>query len=138
MDDSIAYPSHVGGREEQAHFALDLMRLMSAESSSLSVLVQEAATAARRRAAGLAADALFAAEEGGDEEQPSPADADAGDEDEAERQYRLELGRELQARALFQPCSSCNLHTPVLCPLASQELSIAAAQSQLTCMQHDR
>ena len=73
--------------------------------------MQEAATAARRRASGLAADALFAAEEGGEEAQPSPADADAGDEDDAERQYRLELGRELQVRAPSLLCSNCSLHT---------------------------
>ncbi len=102
-----------------------------AQSVMCSVAVQEAATAARRRAAGLAADALFAAEEGGEEEQPSPADADAGEEDEAERQYRLELGRELQARARLLLCSSCNLHTPVLCPLA-----VSALRSSNTIATH--
>jgi len=99
-----------------------------------SVAVQEAATAARQRAAGLAADALFAAEEGGEEEQPSPADADAGDEDEAERQYRLELGRELQARARSWLGSGCNLTTAVL--LLCQ-LCIAALQLQQPSMQHE-
>jgi hypothetical protein len=54
--------------------------------------------AARRRAAGLAADALFTADEGDQGAQPAPAETDAAEEEEAERRYRLELNRELQAR----------------------------------------
>ena len=86
------------------------MRCRSATTNHSLRAEQEAATAARRRASGLAADALFAAEEGEEEAQPSPADADAGDEDEAERQYRLELGRELQVRPRSMLGSECSLH----------------------------
>ena len=54
--------------------------------------------AARRRAAGLAADALFTADDGDQDAQPAPPETDAAEEEEAERRYQLELSRELQAR----------------------------------------
>ena len=60
------------------------------------------ATAARWRAGGRAADALFTADEASEDAQPLPAEADGDDEEEAERQYRLELSRELQVRELVQ------------------------------------
>ena len=79
---------------------------------------QDAAMAARRRAAGLAANALFAADEGDNDGQPGPAETDVVEEEEAERRYRLELSREVQVR-----------HRPAVILLLDRHVSLTVLRS---------